>query len=70
MTKAQQLFTVIKMEELPEKDLKLSTGKFEIEFVLVECIDYFRDEYMLLNGYQLVRIIRGAGGASAEQLQQ
>ena len=51
MNKAQQLFTVTKMEELQEKDLKLSTGKYESEFVLVECIDYFRDEYMLLNGY-------------------
>jgi len=39
------------MEELHDKDLKLSTSKFEIEFVLVECIDYFKDEYMVLNGY-------------------
>lgn len=51
MTKANYFFTITKFEELNEKDLKLSSSKFEVEFILVECIDYFKDEYMLINGF-------------------
>ena len=67
MNNAQYFFQVTSkqggLKEISEDELKHSSlgsgaGKYDIEFVMVECIDYFKDEYMVINGHHVVRVLR------------
>ncbi|CDW91551.1 UNKNOWN [Stylonychia lemnae] len=60
-----QSFSMISFKELKRKDLSIdgdsdyqNQNKYEIEFVLLECIDeYFKDQYIIVNGFHIVKIV-------------